>query len=242
MEKDSSTNDLKSWLEWFSTRESAPKINYEAKQALFKKFDASQRKTQIKTDLLRHSENVFLYKQNFGINKINLFHHLSSIGGSFYSPQEHFGAIQGIDEGITSVVTSDMTQLLEISAVATAVPKIKDYKNISSVDEYSHLKTSKDTYFIARNFIPIPPFMIYEINESILEHDGDSKQVFIKAIKAVQEFDNRTEEFEDKIIEKAEDTCVDLLNWLFLASKGKINSTQTIACSVKEVRTHFSKL
>ena len=72
-----------------------------------------------------------------------------------------------------------------VLAVAAAVPKMEDYKNISFVDEYAYLKTSRDTYFTARNFIPVPPFMIYEINESILEHDGDSKQVFIKAIKAV---------------------------------------------------------
>ncbi len=57
---------------------------------------------------MRYHETVFLFKQNFGVNKLNFFHHLLSVGGNFYNLQEHFGAIQGLGEDITSVVTPEI--------------------------------------------------------------------------------------------------------------------------------------
>ena len=238
----SETEERSSWMDWFNSRESAPKINSGAKQALFKIFDASHSKSQIKSELLKHTETVFIFKQNFGINKINIFHHLSLIGGNFYELQEHFGAIQGIEEGTTSVVTPDMDQLLEISAVATPVPNLEEYMKMESNEEYKHLKASKDSYYTARNFIPVPPFLLNEISDAISEYDGDSKQVLARTIQVIKDFDNQVEELEDENIEKADITCTDLLHWLFLATKGKINSIPTIACSVKEVRKHFSEM
>ena len=238
----SEIEERSSWMDWFNSRESAPKINSGAKQALFKIFDASHSKLQIKSELLKHTETVFLFKQNFGINKINIFHHLSSIGGNFYELQEHFGAIQGIKEGTTSVVTPDMDQLLEISAVATLVPNLEEYMKINSNEDYKHLKSSKDSYYTARNFIPVPPFLLNKISNAIAEYDGDSKQVLTRTIQVIKDFDNQVDELEDENIKKVDITCTDLLHWLFLATKGKINSIPTIACSVKEVRKHFSEM
>ena len=227
MESISEREEQSSWMDWFNSRESAPKIDSGAKQALFKMFDATHSKLQIKTELLNHTETVFLFKQNFGKNKINIFHHLSSIGGNFYNLQEHFGAIQGIEEGTTSVVTPDMDQLLEISAVASPVPKLEDYMMTESEEDCNNLKSSKDTYYTARNFIPVPPFLLNEISNSISEYDGDSKKVLARAIQVIKDFDNQVEELEDNSIEQAKNTCMDLLHWLFLATKGKINSIPT---------------
>ena len=55
-----------SWLEWFILQESAPKINLTAKQALFNNFDAIKSKEQMRTELLKSNELVFIFKQNFG--------------------------------------------------------------------------------------------------------------------------------------------------------------------------------
>ena len=54
---------------------------------------------------------VFMFKQNFGTNKLNLFYHLSITGENFHNKQEHFGMIQGLEENVTCVVTPDMPQL-----------------------------------------------------------------------------------------------------------------------------------
>ena len=46
--------------------------------------------------LLEHDQTVFLFKQNMGGNKLNVFHHLKRFGGNIYDPEEQFGAIQGV--------------------------------------------------------------------------------------------------------------------------------------------------
>ena len=97
--------------------------------------------------------------------------------------------IQGIDEDITLVVTPDMKQLLEISTVAAPIPLMEDLMKITTLDEYRSLKQSQDKYFTARNFIPIPPFMLNTINLSMLESDGDIKHVLIVSIQIIREFD-----------------------------------------------------
>ena len=54
-----------------------------------------------------------MLKQNFGKNKINIFHHLSKIGINFHKIPEHFGVIQGMrEEGTSIIVTTDINQLL----------------------------------------------------------------------------------------------------------------------------------
>ena len=42
--------------------------------------------------------------------------------------------------------------------------------------------------------------------------------------------------------ETARDLCVDILHWLYLTTKGKMNSIPTVACSVQEVRKHFNHI
>ena len=81
-----------------------------------------------------------MLKQNFGRNKINFFHHLSETGASFYNPWENYGIIQGIGKKVTSVVTPDMTQLLEIYAIASNVPNIEDYLRVESIEDIRKLK------------------------------------------------------------------------------------------------------
>ena len=128
MDINGSIDESFSWLEWYLMRDSVPKINSQAKKKLFETFDSTKTEDQIKMELLKHKETVFIFKQNFGKNKINFFHNLSLIGGSFYNRQEHFGAIQGIDEGVTSVITPDMPQLLEVSTIAVQVPSMEEYR------------------------------------------------------------------------------------------------------------------
>ena len=121
----------------------------------------------MKIALIRHQETTFLYKQNFGINKLNIFHHLVVIGGNFYNKQEHYGAIQGVDNNVTCIVTPDIQQLLGLSTNKTSVPLIDDLMEVKSEDEYQNLKTSTRSKYSARYFIAIPPLMLFKINKAI---------------------------------------------------------------------------
>ena len=208
---------------------------------LFRTFEAAKNESEIRAHLLKYDEMVFIFKQNFGKNKVNFFHHLSLIEGNFYKLQEHFGAIQGLDEEVTSIVTPELSELLDGSTIASLVPLIEDYMKIKSKNNLKNLKASVNgLYYTARYLIPVPPFMLHELNVAVLESDGDSKEVFVAAIKVIKEFDVHVDKIRDNQIEKAKDSCIKLLHWLFLASKGMKNSIPTVACSVRGVKRHFN--
>ena len=63
--------------------------------------------------------------------------------------------------------------------------------------------------------------MLYELNNAVLEYDGDSKEVLVAAIKVIKEFDKHVEELRDNQIEKAKDSCIEILHWLFFSIKRK---------------------
>ena len=84
--------------------------------------------------------------------------------------------------------------------------------------------------------------MLFELNEAMQLYDEDSSQLLTRAIKVMKEFDNKIEAANDETIKKERSSCEDILHWLYLSSKGKTNSTPTVACSIKEVRMHFSNL
>ena len=107
MEENNTLDEPITWLEWFLLRDSAQIVSRMAKGAMFDTFNAERNVTQIQQNLIKNNGTVFLFKQKFGKNKINCFHHLSVIGGNIYNPQAHFGMIQGINEDVTSVVTPD---------------------------------------------------------------------------------------------------------------------------------------
>ena len=194
---------------------------------MFDTFNAEKNTAQIQLNLLRNDEIVFLFKQNFGINKINCFDHLLTIGGNLYNPIEYFGAIQGIDEYITLVITADMNQLLEISSAAAPVPTMEDFMCLNLMDNYRSLKPSLTEYYTARNFIPVPPFMPNALNQLMVDYNGNSKRILITAIQIIKEFNKEIKESGNNEIERATSTCFDILCWIYLATKGKINSIPT---------------
>ena len=233
-------NKPNSWLEWFQSRESAPKIDDSMKKVLFETFDASKSEENIKTSLLNHKETVYMLKQNFGKNKLNIFHHLEAVGGNIYQTDEHFGAIQGVEKDVTCVVTIDMPQLLDKSN-ETGVPSVDDYLKTTNENDYRNLKASTNDKFASRNFIPIPPFLLQVVSDTLVRTDGDSKEVLLAVIKCINDFDNEvTNNGTGK--ELAKDSCGDILHWIFLASKNKVKSTPTVGCSVKEVRARFNDI
>lgn len=61
------------------------------------------------------------------------------MGGNFHNPQEHFGVVQEVGEDITLVAMPDISQLLEISAVATPVPSVGDHTNTETIEDCKKL-------------------------------------------------------------------------------------------------------
>ena len=110
------------------------------------------------------------------------------------------------------------------------------------MEDYVNLKPSLNNYFTARNFVPIPPFMLNTINQSMMDSDGDNKKILTDVIQIIREYNREISEMRDGSIEPAVDTCSDILFWLYLASKSKINSIPTIESLVKGVCLHFKMI
>ena len=164
------------------------------KKALLERFNASKSEEDMKRAVSNYKETVYIFKQNFGKNKLNIFHHLEAVGGNIYDTEEHFGAIQGVEKELTCIVTLDMPQLLDTSN-ETGVPLVEDYLKTTNEEDYRNLKTSTNLKFASRNFIPIPPFLLQVVNDTIIKADGDSKEVLLAVIKSIKDFD-------DEIIKK----------------------------------------
>ena len=144
----------------------------------------------MKTALLCHQEIAFLFKLNFGINRLNIFHHLNAIGGRFYQKHESFGIIQEVDEDVTCIMTPDIPQLVGIFTNEASVPPIEDLIGLYTEENYRRINSLTRNKYSARNFIPIPPFMLFKINEAILDYEGDSIQVLLAAVNVIKEFDH----------------------------------------------------
>ena len=88
----------------------------------------------------------------------------------------------------------------------------------------------------------MPLLMLNSINQSMIDSYGGSRQIRIPLIQIIRDFDQEIIELGDVNIKKVTDTFSDILFWLYLVLKGKINTVPTIGCSVKEVRIGHSNI
>ena len=120
-----------------------------------------------KKELLDQGEVAFMFKMNFGSNMVNIIHHCQKNGGNIWMDEEHIGAIQGLQREATCIVTPDFNQLTQISVRDTSIPDINDLLNARTVEDINNLQLSPAKKFSARNVIPIPPFMLDKLDETI---------------------------------------------------------------------------
>ena len=157
-------NDL-TWLEWFTTRDSAQSIDKKCQEQLFSTFNVSISKSDCIETLLQHQETVFLQKTNFGSNRVNLFHHLVAIGDTIYdSAEKEFRMIQGLGKATSIATTLDINVLCNIqSDNAVAVPSMTTLLGLTDIDQIDNIATSATVTYRVRNFIPVPPFLLKTI-------------------------------------------------------------------------------
>ena len=235
---------FESWREWFDSKESADTINKTHQAELFTAFGPEDDNEKCIEEIIQHEETTFLFKVNFGSTNVNIFHHLKKIGGTLYHPTTLFGFIQGVGQGTTWVMTPD-TEILgkkpEGDAIPTPTPTTLN--NVTSLANIEALELSATISYLPRNFIPIPPFLLGTVQESIATHNGDAKQVMLSSAKAITAFDI-TNAGNDEFKDKAKGKCKDFLFWLYLVSKDNdaILPTPTIGCSNEAVARKFREI
>ena len=60
---------------------------------------------------------------------------------------------------------------------------------MNSLEDYRSLRSLQTNYYTARNFIPIPSFLLHTVNKAIMESDGDIKHLLMATIQTIREFD-----------------------------------------------------
>ena len=238
-------NQFDEWISWFQGRESASAINKAHQEQLFKTFDASVSETDCLLEILKHEETVYIHKVNFGSGNVALFHHLVEVGGTLYdSGSKDYGFIQGLRKLSATFLKPDFEILKKLSGGGNApVPTMTHLLAVSSVDEVNSLVTSATVQFRPRNFIPVPPFLVKEIDEAISKSNGDAKRVLIKCVEIIKEFDSEHNTDAD-YKEKAKSKCRDLLFWLYLVltDNNSIEAVSTIGCNNEKVIKALQKI
>ena len=102
---------------------------------------------------------------------------------------------------------------------ALPVPSVTQILAVTSIEDVDGLTDSATVTYKPRNLIPIPPFLLSKIQNTISNSNGNSKPALVKCVEAIKEFDAEHahhETYEDKARAK----CKHLLFWLYLVSTG----------------------
>jgi hypothetical protein len=238
------TPSYKSWQEWFDSRDSANHINKSHQEELFKTFNATETEEKVKSEVIQHEETAFLFKVNFGESTVNIFHHMKKMGGTIYQPAAVYGFLQGVGESTTWPMTPDIDTLCtNIDGDPVAMPTTTNLVGLTTLESVENLTLSATIRYKPRNFIPIPPFLLKTIQETITNHNGDAANTLLQSAKAIVNFDNEHAN-DDEYVDKARNKCKDLLFWLYLVTTGSetITATPVIGCTSPLVSSHFKQL
>ena len=213
----------------FNGRESATAINKTAQEQLIQAFKASLMQEEAQQAVSAHQETVFMMKEAFGNGRISLFHHFNCIDGTVYNNGAMYWFIQGVGEGLTLNMTPDRDILFATpTGAASPVPTATNMMNITSVSDIDGLVVGASTTYKPRNFMPVVPFLLKDVNKAIVNHNGSTKEVLLAAVRSIKAFDT-TQAANPEYTEKAKQKCKDLVYWLYLVSQ---DSTGVVATPV----------
>jgi hypothetical protein len=237
---------IKTWQDWFNSRGSGKIINKSNQEKLFSTFNLTISKLDCIKAIIQHEETVFLYKVNFGTNKVNMFHHLMSVGGTIYntSPKD-YGFIEGIGKSTSLTMTPDIEILCDTPAIMAPVPipSTTQLLSVTNQEQLQDLTESATVTYKARNFIPVPPFLLNSVNNAISNSNGQAEEVILNCIKSIKDFDmNHAADVE--YVDKARSKCKDILFWLYLVTQNSpaILATPSMGCSNEAMASQVSKI
>ena len=215
-------------------------INKKNQEKLFSTFNFEVSKSVCLDAILDHNETSFLYKANFGSSKVGIFHHLVSTGGTIYDTEEkQFGFIQGVSKVTALKVTPDIDKLCGIESVDEVnVPTNSQLFGLTNKDQVAGLSTSTRNKFRPRNFIPIPPFLLSTVHDTVGKSNGDAREILVSSVSFIKKFD---EDHKDDVtfVDKAKDKCKTFIFWLYLVSQdsASVAATPTISVSNEKIAT-----
>ena len=207
-----------SWYEYYDALPASSVVNKGKMEQMFRSFDHSLSPEAAKSAMTKNQDFVFLART--GLNKtLGLFHHLEVSGGTIVDPVEDCAFFVGLDRANSIIATPDTAVLFRAPhADPYAVAKREDIMSCSSVEEVDNLQASQSQTIRARNFIPVPPFLVRILGKSIAANKADTNKIFLDVIIAIKEFDEAHKD-DAEFKEKAATKCKMLLHWLYVANK-----------------------
>ncbi len=134
-------------------------------------------------------------------------------------PEEDCAFYVGLNRSNSIIATPDAEVLFrQPHPDAYDVAKREDIMNCESLEDVENLAASGSQSIKARNFIPVPPFLVKTLSDSIAVNKEQTNQIFLDVIKAIKDFDEGHRE-DEEFKEKAATKCKQLLHWLYVASK-----------------------
>jgi hypothetical protein len=206
------------WYEYYDVCPTSTVINKGKMEQMLKSFNSTLSASEPKVAMSKNKDIVFLART--GLNKtLGLIHHVDIEGGTIVDPDEDCAFIVGLDRANAIVATPNVEVLFrQPHPDAYAVAKREDIMNCTSIDDIANLAVSQSQYIRARNFIPVPPFLVRTLNDSIAINKANTDQVFLDVITEIKVFDEVHKD-DDEYKEKAATKCKMFLQWLYVACK-----------------------
>ena len=205
-----------SWVEYYNSLASGSVVNKGKLEQMLKIFDSSSSPAETKRAMTRNSDLVFLART--GLNKtLGLFHRFDTSGGTLVDPVETCAVILGLNRNNAILVSPDTETLFkDPHATAYSVAKREDIMACTTAEMVSALTDSDTQSIRARNFIPVPPFLIRPVSIAIEASNGDPKTILLASITAIKEFDELNKD-NATFTEKAAVKCKLFVHWLYVA-------------------------
>ena len=207
-----------SWVEYYDSLPVSSAVNKGKMEQMLKSFDSSISAVDAKRAMTRNKDLVFLART--GLNKtLGLIHRFDSSGGTILDPDESCAVVIGLSRSNAILVSPDADTLFkEPHATAYKVATRERIMNCSTLEMVSELVDSDTQSLRARNFIPIPPFLIRPIATSIDSNKGNPGKILFDVIQAIKDFDEAHKD-DASFTEKAAIKCKLFLHWLYVATK-----------------------
>ena len=233
-----------SWLTWFHTRDSSIAINKSSQEQLLTTFDSSVDPPTVIETILKHEETVYLHKVLLGTRRITMFHNLIEMGGTLYDTgDKEYGFIQGIGDTTASPMILDINALKKVEInTAQPVPTINNILSVTTIESVDALTTSATVTYKARNFVPVPPFLIPTIHNTIVDTHGDARQVLVDCVKEMKSFD-ATHVNDNEYTDKAQSKSKAFLYWIYLVSQDNnaIEAIATTGCTNDKIMSKLQE-
>ena len=134
---------------------------------------------------------------------------------------------------LAAAVTPDTEELFSIqNKESVGVPIIENILNVTSAKDIDGFTNVATNNYKPSNFIPIPPFLVRSVVDTIASSRRDTKSILVKMVKEIKGFYEFYTEYV-KYLDQTNRKCKALVFWLHLAEVDNttIKSVSIMTCT-----------